>query len=82
MVVVVFYFGYGFGGHVVVVFDFVYRFGGYGGGSLVAVVVVCCLILFVGLIWICFFQNNTHFQTISLVSIISKLFKKLTSRVL
>ena len=26
-----------------------------------------------------FFQNNTHFQTILLVSIISKLFKKLTS---
>ena len=62
MVVVVFYFGYGFGGHVVVVFDFVYRFGGYGGGSLVAVVVVCCLILFVGLIWICFFKITLIFK--------------------
>ena len=63
MVVVVFYFGYGFGGHVVVVFDFVYRFGGYGGGGgLVAVVVVCCLILFVGLIWICFFKITLIFK--------------------
>ena len=60
MAVVVFYFGYGFGGHVVVVFDFVYRFG--GGGGLVAVVVVCCLILFVGLIWICFFKITFIFK--------------------
>ena len=60
MAVVVFYFGYGFGGHVVVVFDFVYRFG--GGGGLVAVVVVCCLILFVGLIWICFFKITLIFK--------------------
>ena len=63
MAVVVFYFGYGFSGHVVVVFDFVYRFGGYGGGGgLVAMVVVCCLILFVGLIWICFFKITLIFK--------------------
>ena len=29
-----------------------------------------------------FFQNNTKFQTILLVSIVSKLFRKLTSQVL
>ena len=28
-----------------------------------------------------FFQNNTNFQTISLVNTVSKLFRKLTSRV-
>ena len=38
--------------------------------------------LFLGLKWGIFFsQNNTHFQTISLISIVSKLFRKLTSRV-
>ena len=67
MAVVVFYFGYGFGGHVVVVFDFVYRFGGYGGGGggggLVAVVVVWWLWWwFVGLIWICLFKITLIFK--------------------